>query len=127
MSRYKIPKSGSSPTATPHQIRRQRARALAKHLATLARHFPEFQHLIEDPLLLLQHQSNRALVLHAIHMGAWKVREIQTETKLPLTEIQRLLKTLVESKIIFTTTRKDQNEEGGRPTVLYLPAPNSHP
>jgi hypothetical protein len=133
MSRYKPPtgdhnqRHSKRTVPTPHQRRRQRARALAKHLATLSQHFPEFSHLIQDPLLLLEHQSNRALVLHAIHTGAWKIREIQTETRLPIAKLQPILKVLLESNIIFTTTEKDDNEKGGRPALLYLPSPNSHP
>lgn len=115
------------PLITPHQKRRQRARALARRLTTLAKHFPEFSHLIEDPLLVLQYQSNRALVLHAIHTGAWTIEAITRETRLSRQKVQTVLDALVHAKIILTAPCKEENTNGGRPRLLYFPHPNSNP
>lgn len=139
MSRYKTPigthnlihpkRTDKKPfaTRTSHQVRRQRAQALAKHLETLSSHYPEYAHLIQDPLLILEQQTQRALVLHAIHEGAWTIEEIQRETRLPRQKVRTIIEALVQASILFTTSRKHRDEDGGRPVLMYLPAPNSHP
>lgn len=114
--------------ATPYQIRLQRAKAVRKDLTRLARKYPEFAHLIEDPMVVLEHQTNRARVLHAIHTGAWTVEALTTETKLSKPKVQTVLDALVATQIVFTRLVKEtKNPNGGRPQLLYLPNPNTNP
>jgi hypothetical protein len=110
-----------------HHNRRQRAKALARRLKKLAQNFPEFSPILADPLFFLKTHSDRALVLHAIHDGAWAMEDLRRETKLPRGEIQKLLDALVAAQIIITVASKEKNPVGGRPKILYLPAPNLHP
>jgi hypothetical protein len=116
-----------------HQRRSKRARDLAKRLTKLVAAFPEFRAILKDPLELLRDQANRTpendrvLVLRAIHVGAWTIDDLRTETRLARPELQRLLDGLLAANIIITGTRKERNTTGGRPKLLYLPAPNFQP
>lgn len=116
-----------------HQRRCKRARDLAKRLSKLVISYPEFRAILEDPLEHLEHQasrtpeSDRSLVLNAIHTGAWTIKEICNETRLARPELQTILDALVAAKIVIIGKRKEKNPTGGPPTLLYLPAPNFQP
>jgi hypothetical protein len=122
--RYKSPKGTHNQKnyrtpPTPHQIRRQRARALTKHLATLVEHFPEYRLVIEDALSLVRYQTNRGLVLHAIRLGVKTVAEMQTATNLARPELRRYLNDLIESNILVTSKHHSKDPKGGPPTIHY--------
>ena len=114
--------------------RQQRARILIKRVTRLAGQFPEFGRLVDCFLDDLEHQANRTpetdrqLVLSAIHHGAWTMEDLESETNLTRAEIQRILDALLAARIIIDGGRhNEKNSNGGRPKRLYLPAPNLIP
>jgi response regulator of citrate/malate metabolism len=133
-TRYQTKKSRSRALAqrldTVYDQRRKEANALAKRIHTLTKKFPGFKFLLEDVLLSLRHQTTRSLVLHRIHIGYWTVEQLTRETKLPESEVRRILEELVQAQIVFTTKHKYDTDKGGRPEIMYqlqyLPEPNRH-
>lgn len=70
-------------------------------------------------------EALRQLVLDAIHLGAWTIKELIDDTELPRQKLQTILTEAVKARIIITTTRNNRDPNGGRPETLYLPGPNS--
>lgn len=108
--------------------RRERAERVIVRLNRICKDFPEFRRIMLEPIEQMHEQAERTpetdrqLVLAAVHLGAWIVNEIQSETNLSRRQVQRHLDNLVENKIVITTTRPADGREG-RPETLYLPAP----
>ena len=121
--------------ATTHanDRRRARGRRLLARLAKLASSFPEFKNALAESLDLVQleidrcPESDRQLVLHAIHLGAWTIDEIMDETRLTRAELQKHLDQLLALAIILRKESQEKNKLGGRPKILWLPAPNHQP
>lgn len=111
--------------------RRSRALLLIARLKKLTKSFPEFQRILDEALEELSIQANRtpkadrAIVLRAIHTGAWTIKEIIAETRLSRCETQAIIDRLLKAKIIIKSGRNSENSLGGRPEHLYIPAPNA--
>jgi predicted transcriptional regulator len=72
-------------------------------------------------------EQQRHFVLHAIHAGAWTIRELMDESKLGRSRLQEILDGLLDADIIIRTARKTKTLNGGRPELLYMPKPNLAP
>ena len=110
----------------------RRAQLLIGWLEPLRLAFPEFNPILQGSIHQLKHEakrnpeSDRQLVLNAIHAGAWTIDDITDE--LPLIKrkpLQKILDSLVASKTVFTDIRKPKEALGGRPQTLYLPYPTA--
>ena len=120
-------------TTHAHERRRQRGQQLLARLAKLASSFPEFRAAIGESLDLVKHQidrspeSDRQFILSAIHLGAWTIDELRDETKLTRAEIQKHLDELLAANTILRKESQEKTKLGGRPKILWLPAPNHQP
>lgn len=123
------------PKATTHAYdrRRKRGQRLLAQLSRLSSDYPEFKTALRESLELVTHQINRCpesdrqLILHAVHLGAWTIEELTDETKLTRVEIQRILDDLHAAKTIIKKVSQEKPALRGRPKILWLPAPNYEP
>lgn len=121
--------------ATTHanDRRRERGRRLLARLAKLSSSFPEFRSALTESLDLIKHEINRCpesdrqLILHAIHLGAWTIEDLKAETRLTRAELQTHLDQLLAVNTILRKESQEKNKLGGRPKILWLPAPNHQP
>lgn len=113
--------------------RRKRARTLAARIRKLIESFPEFRAVLDESLLLVQQQiernpeSDRQIVLAAIHLGAWTIDELLEETRLTRAELQKILDDFLANHVVLRKESQEKNTLGGRPKILWLPAPNHQP
>jgi hypothetical protein len=130
------PRPDSPPILTTthaHNRRRERGRRLIARLAKLVATFPEFRTALLESIDLVQYEINRCpesdrqSVLHAIHLGAWTIDEIREETRLTRAELQKHLDQLLALNTIIRKESQEKNKFGGRPKILWLPAPNHQP
>ncbi len=125
--------STTTTTTKAHARRRQRGRRLLARLSNLSSNFPEFRTALAESHDLIQQQidrcpdTDRRLILAAIHLGAWTIDELGDETKLTRAEIQKILDQLLAAKTILRKESQEKNKLGGRPKILWLPAPNYQP
>lgn len=123
------------PTTSTHAYdrRRKRGQRLLARLSRLSSDYPEFKTALRESLQLVTLQINRCpesdrqLILHAIHLGAWTIEELTDETKLTRVEIQRILDELLAAKTIIKKVPQQKPAFRGRPKTLWLPAPNYQP
>jgi hypothetical protein len=127
------PTASASPKTDAHRRRQRRALRVIERLDRLCSDYPEFRRILEDPIDLMKHEakrtpaSDRQLILNAIHTGAWTMKDIQDEVKLSRADIQKHLDQMLAAGIIIEGHRNEKNENGGRPTGLWIPAPNVIP
>jgi maltooligosyltrehalose synthase len=120
-------------TTHAHDRRKKKGRTLLARLLKLSSDFPEFRAAIGESLDLVKHQiercpeSDRQLILHAIHLGAWTMDELTDDSKLTRPEIQKILDGLLVTKTVIRKESQEKNKLGGRPKILWLPAPNYQP
>jgi len=111
--------------------RRRRAQLLISRLNRLADSYPEFRRSLDGAIEDLQTQTNRtpesdrALILSAIHLGAWTVDELLDEVGFSRPETQTILDELLAANVIFVSQRNEGDRLGGRPKKLYMPAPTA--
>lgn len=67
--------------------------------------------------------QQQSFILNAIHLGAYTIKELMDESGLTRPRLQLILDHLVTSRIVITAPRR--NSIGGRPELLYMPAPNT--
>jgi len=121
------------PTTNAYDRRRKRGQRLLARLSRLSSDYPEFKTAIGESLDLVTIQinrnpeSDRQLILHAVHLGAWTIEELVDETKLTRVEIQRILDELHAAKTILRKVSQEKPALRGRPKILWLPAPNHQP
>ncbi len=121
------------PESTSYARRRKRGQLLVGRLKKLSSSFPEFRDYLAESLELIQEQidrnpeSDRQLVLSAIHLGAWTIDDLKHETKLSRGELQKILDAEHAKKIILKKESQETDKLGGRPKILWLPAPNLEP
>jgi len=107
--------------------RQRRAGDVIKNVTRLAAEYPEFRRILDAAVEHLTEQtertpeSDRALVMAAIDLGAWTFEEIIDEVHFARSEVQSILDDLLERNLITATQQRESDILGGRPKILYQP------
>ncbi|MEP6743428.1 MAG: hypothetical protein ABJB61_13095 [bacterium] len=93
--------------------------------------YPEFDGILAGAIEDLQHEAkrnpeaDRQLVLSAIHLGSWTIGDLLLELPMKRKPLQTILDHLVVKEVVIKSVQDSRDDLGGRPTILYLPAPSS--
>lgn len=118
---------GRSKKEVYYDRRRRRAGDVIINVTRLADEYPEFRPILDEAVEHLTQQtertpeSDRALVMAAIDLGAWTFEEIFDEVHFARAELQSILDELLDANLIVMAQHNEGDILGGRPKILYKP------